>query len=181
MNEVLAAEQMARVGEPLARAWTLPRTAYTEPSVFAAEAERIFRRDWLCVARVEELAKVGDYRCVDLVDQPIAVTRARDGEIHAFSRICLHRAMPLAAGAGNASRFVCPYHNWTYELDGRLRSAPMMDGVEGFHATAAGCRPCAPRSGKVSCSSIWIPPASLWHRSSRGSGRCSPTTVSPSW
>ena len=132
MSTTLPAEQIHRVLEPLERAWTLPPAAYTDPVVFHAEVERIFRRAWHCVARIDQIAEPGDYRCVDLVDQPIVVTRDRIGEIHAFSRVCLHRAMPVAEGAGNASRFVCPYHNWTYELDGRLRSAPMMDGVDDF-------------------------------------------------
>jgi nitrite reductase/ring-hydroxylating ferredoxin subunit len=132
MPGTISAEQVARVRAPLAEAWTLPPAAYTAPAVFRAEAQRIFRRDWQCIARVDQLPNPGDYRCVDLIDQPLVISRDRTGEIHALSRICLHRAMPVAEGNGNATRFVCPYHNWTYELDGRLRSAPMMDGVNGF-------------------------------------------------
>ncbi|MCB1682947.1 MAG: aromatic ring-hydroxylating dioxygenase subunit alpha [Pseudomonadales bacterium] len=124
-------EDIARIRQPLPQACTLPPTAYRDPLVWAAEVETLFRRDWLCVARVEQLANVGDYVCADLPDQPIVVSRSSSG-LHASSRICLHRAMPIADGAGNASRFVCPYHNWTYELDGRLRSAPMMEGVQDF-------------------------------------------------
>ncbi|HEX7038279.1 MAG TPA: aromatic ring-hydroxylating dioxygenase subunit alpha [Pseudomonadales bacterium] len=131
-------EQIARLRAPLERSWTLPPAAYTEPAVFREEAARIFRREWLCVARVDQLPNPGDYRCVELLDQRIVLTRDRHGRIHALSRICLHRAMPLVEGCGNATRLVCPYHNWTYELDGRLRSAPMMDGVDGFEPGA--CR-----------------------------------------
>lgn len=134
----LTEQAMARVKAPLQRAWTLPPEAYTAADVFEAEIRQIFRRDWICVARVDQIPQPGDYRCVELVDQPIVVARARDGMIHAFSRICLHRAMPVAEGCGNATRFVCPYHNWTYELDGRLRSAPMMEGAEEFEPS--GCR-----------------------------------------
>ncbi len=135
---MLDPQALRRAVAPLPQAWTLPPAAYTSPDVFALELERIFRREWICVARVDQLARPGDYRCVDLVDQPIVVTRGRDGELHAFSRVCLHRAMPVAEGAGNVTRFVCPYHHWTYELDGRLRSAPMMEGAEGFEP--ARCR-----------------------------------------
>jgi phenylpropionate dioxygenase-like ring-hydroxylating dioxygenase large terminal subunit len=138
MSLPIDAAALARVQQPLSRAWTLPPQAYTAPAVFAAEAERLFRRQWLCVARADELPEPGDYRCLDLVDQPIVLVRGRDGELRALSRICLHRAMPVAEGAGRVTRFVCPYHHWTYELDGALRSAPMMDGVEDFDARA--CR-----------------------------------------
>ncbi len=132
MHDIFEPAEMARVTAPLERAWTLPPAAYTEPAVFAAEAARIFQREWQCVARADQVADPGDFRCVDLLDQPVVVVRGQDGRIRTFSRICLHRAMPVAEGSGNATRFVCPYHHWTYELDGRLRSAPMMEGAEGF-------------------------------------------------
>lgn len=133
-HQLLDKTALTRVREPLERAWTLPPNAYTDASVFAAEKDKIFTRDWLCVARVDQIAEVGDYVCVDLFGQPIVVARGRDSGLRAISRVCLHRAMPIAEGSGNATRFVCPYHNWTYELDGQLRSAPMMDGIEGFEA-----------------------------------------------
>jgi len=134
----LAAADLRRVAEPLNRAWTLPPAAYTDPEVFNAESQRIFQRDWICVARTDQLPARGDYVCVDLLDQPIVVVRGMDDQLRALSRICLHRAMPVVEASGNATRFVCPYHNWTYELDGRLRSAPMMESAEGFQADA--CR-----------------------------------------
>lgn len=129
---ILSPEDVARVRAPLARSSTLPPAAYIDARVFDVEVDTIFARDWVCVARQEQLSAAGDYVCVDLPGQPIVVARGRDGGLRAFSRICLHRAMPVAEGAGNASRFVCPYHHWTYELDGSLRSAPMMAGAEGF-------------------------------------------------
>lgn len=132
IRDLLGESELGRVREPLERAWTLPPAAYTSPEVFQAEVDTLFARDWICVARVDQLPESGDYVCVDLPMQPIVVTRDSQGDLNAFSRVCLHRAMPVAEGAGRATRFVCPYHNWTYELDGRLRSAPMMEGAEGF-------------------------------------------------
>ena len=132
---ILSPEDLARVRAPLARSSTLPPAAYTDARVFDVEVDTVFGRDWVCVARQEQLSDAGDYVCVDLPGQPIVVARGRDGGLRAFSRICLHRAMPVAEGAGNATRFVCPYHHWTYELDGSLRSAPMMEGAEGFEAS----------------------------------------------
>lgn len=128
----LHAEEIERVVAPLDLAWTLPPAAYTEPSIFNAECTRIFQREWICVARSEQVPNPGDFLSADLPGQPIVITRDTNGDLHALSRICLHRAMPLVAGMGNAKRFVCPYHNWTYELDGRLRSAPMMTGAREF-------------------------------------------------
>jgi phenylpropionate dioxygenase-like ring-hydroxylating dioxygenase large terminal subunit len=132
LDPILAPDAVARVRAPLERSWTLPPSAYTDPRAFEVETDTVFARDWICVARQEQLPEAGDYLCVDLPGQPVVVTRGRDGELRALSRICLHRAMPVAEGAGNATRFVCPYHHWTYELDGSLRSAPMMEGAEGF-------------------------------------------------
>ncbi len=135
---MLTEEERSRVTSPLEAAWTLPPRAYTSSDIFAEEMRRIFHRDWICVARASQLPDPGDYLCVDLVDQPIVVARDAQGSLHAMSRICLHRAMSLVEDQGNAGRFVCPYHNWTYELDGHLRSAPMMEGAAGFDPSA--CR-----------------------------------------
>lgn len=129
-------QDLQRIRRPLNEGWTLPREAYTSAAVFDAEVERIFSQSWLPVAHISQLANAGDFICVDLPNQPVVVTRNSAGELKAFSRICLHRAMPIIEGSGNATRFTCPYHQWTYELDGRLRSAPMMEGAEGFEAGA---------------------------------------------
>lgn len=136
--DVIDQTDIDRVTLPLERAFTLPPQAYTQANVFDLETEEIFFKDWVCIAREEEVPEPGDYICVDLPRQPLVLSRDLTGQLHALSRICLHRAMPVAEGSGNATRFVCPYHNWTYELDGALRSAPMMDGVEGFDVKA--CR-----------------------------------------
>ncbi len=132
---LLDADDITRVREPLERSWTLPPAAYTDKKIFEVERKTIFAHDWICVARADQLPKPGDYVCVDLLDQPIVVTRGKDTKLRGLSRICLHRAMPVTEGSGNATRFVCPYHNWTYELDGQLRSAPMMSEVEDFDAS----------------------------------------------
>ncbi len=136
LDTLLPAGALERVRAPLSQAWTLPPAAYTDPAVYRLEEERLFASSWQCVARVEQLKNPGDFITVDLPQHPIVVVRDLNGELHATSRICVHRAMPVATGCGNARRFVCPYHNWTYELDGQLRSAPMMDGVEEFDAAA---------------------------------------------
>ena len=124
--------EQTKITAPLESAWTLPPAAYTDAELFDQEAEHLFMKDWMCVAREEQVADPGDYLCVDLPQMPLVISRDLGGELHALSRVCVHRAMPVVDGSGSATRFVCPYHKWTYELDGRLRSAPMMQGAEGF-------------------------------------------------
>ena len=128
----LSASDLARVAAPLASAWTLPPPAYTDPDVWRHEVDSIFRSDWICVARSSQLAHPGDHLAVDLVDQPVLVTRDDDGVVRAMSNVCLHRSMPLVAGAGSARWIVCPYHQWSYGRDGSLHTAPMMEGATGF-------------------------------------------------
>jgi phenylpropionate dioxygenase-like ring-hydroxylating dioxygenase large terminal subunit len=118
----------------LAHASTLPPRAYTDPTAWERELSAIFRRDWVCVARADQVVDPGDYIAVDLVDQPVVAIRGDDGEIRAMSNVCLHRAMPLVAGAGSGRWIVCPYHQWSYGRDGLLHSAPMMDGAADFDA-----------------------------------------------
>src|SRR5262249_42611111 len=85
-----------------------------------------------------EVAVPGDYLTLDLVGEPLILVRDPAGAVRVLSAICRHRAMPVAAGAGHTRTFVCPYHNWTYALDGRLLGAPEMTGSPGLDP--AGCR-----------------------------------------
>jgi phenylpropionate dioxygenase-like ring-hydroxylating dioxygenase large terminal subunit len=128
----LAAHDLARVRAPLNRAWTLPPRAYTDPAVYEREDETIFRRDWICVAHVDQLPDPPGHLAVQLHDHPIVITRDETGRIRALSNVCLHRAMPLTDGAGTGRWMVCPYHQWSYGLDGGLHTAPMMEGASDF-------------------------------------------------
>lgn len=137
IEDLLAAEDLAAALRPLERASTLPAAAFTSPEIYALETERIFRKQWLCVGRVDQVAEPGDYFTTDLLGDRLVVVRARDGVLRVLSRICRHRAAEVVQGAGNARSFQCPYHAWTYQLDGELVGAPLMDGVEGFARKAA--------------------------------------------
>lgn len=130
MTTLLTDEEIARIRAPLAQAWTLPPHAYTDPSLFQSEASTIFYREWICVAREEQIPEVGDYRCVNVLNQPLIVVRDKDNSIKAMSAICPHRGMPVIDGHGRSQSFSCPYHKWKFELDGSLISAPLMDDVE---------------------------------------------------
>jgi phenylpropionate dioxygenase-like ring-hydroxylating dioxygenase large terminal subunit len=116
----------------------LPPACYTSPEFYAREMERIFRRDWLCVGRADEVAEPGDYLSLELLGEPLVMVRDAAGEVRVLSTICRHRAMPVVGGSGHARNFVCPYHTWTYGLDGRLLGAPEMSKTPGFDG--AECR-----------------------------------------
>ncbi|HXF37059.1 MAG TPA: aromatic ring-hydroxylating dioxygenase subunit alpha [Actinomycetota bacterium] len=125
---------------------TLPREAYLSPRAFELEVERIFRREWFCVGREDVLARPGDFLHVEVVGEAVLVVRDREGGLRAFHDVCRHRGSRLvldepgpAAGEkapGPSGRFrgsiVCPYHAWTYGLDGRLRNAPFLDERHGL-------------------------------------------------
>jgi len=111
---------------PFEHASTLPAASYTSPAFFEREVETIFRKEWLCVGRIDQVEAPGDYFCVDMVGEPLVVLRDAEGVLRVLSRVCRHRSMTVVEGEGNAKSFICPYHNWTYGLDGRLVGAPEM-------------------------------------------------------
>jgi len=113
---------------------TLPGRYYTSPDILAEEQERIFRRRWICVGRDDALAAPGDYVLAEIAGESIIVLRDQSGERRAFYNVCRHRGTRLCeAPRGRLSETIqCPYHAWTYALDGRLIGAPHMNEVEGF-------------------------------------------------
>ena len=119
---------------------------YLDENHYAREREDIFSREWLCVAREEDLSKPGDHRIFDLQGQSVLLVRNGEGQLRAFYNVCRHRGAQLCAVADDPHGAVlrggvlggrlirCPYHAWTYDLDGRLVNAPFMDEQEGFEA-----------------------------------------------
>ncbi len=105
---------------------SLPSLCYTDTDLLTLEIDRVFRRGWLCLGRVDEIPEVGDYFTYQLLNEPLLVVRSDPDSVSVYANVCRHRAMPVAQGAGNAKRFVCPYHAWTYDLNGALKSAPLM-------------------------------------------------------
>jgi len=115
------------------RSYTLPARLYTSADAFAQEAEAIFFRSWMYAGHTEDLAEVGSYITRQILDQNIMVIRGRDMQLRAFYNVCSHRAHELVRGAGQTKVIVCPYHAWSYHLDGRLRTARGSENVDGFN------------------------------------------------
>jgi Rieske 2Fe-2S family protein len=113
---------------------TLPAKYYVDHSFFAREMERLFRRMWVCAGRTEEIERPGQFVLRDLAGDSIIVTRSASGGVHAFHNVCRHRGTRLCTEtSGVFQRSIqCPYHAWTYALDGRLIGAPHMEEVPHF-------------------------------------------------
>jgi choline monooxygenase len=110
----------------------MPPAVYTSPDVLAAEQQHVFRKEWICVGRASAIGEPGTYLTSEIAGQPIMVLRDRAGAVRAFSNVCLHRMSVLLEGRGRVSAIVCPYHAWSYGLDGSLRAAPHMERSTGF-------------------------------------------------
>jgi len=99
---------------------------YTSEALLALEYERIFKHQWACVGRIDELPNPGDYLTADVGVVPIIVNRGDDGKLGGMINVCSHRLASVASGSGNAKRFACPYHGWVYDASGALLNAPHM-------------------------------------------------------
>ncbi len=114
------------VAVPFAQARSMPKSVYTSPEFAAEERAHIFARDWLCAGRADALPNPGDYLTMQISGEPVIVLRDAAGTLRAMSNVCRHRMSTLLEGRGNTRSIVCPYHAWTYNLDGTLRGAPAM-------------------------------------------------------
>lgn len=146
-------------GRPLSRATTLPAQAYTSEEFFAWEVGHVLRKEWQCVAHVSQIPEPGDFLNLDLLGEPLIVVHGKDGAVRALSRVCPHRSMDImpegfgyeghtlaqARGSrpdcGHTRLFLCPYHAWTFELDGKLKACPEMHQAEDFERDAFFLKP----------------------------------------
>ncbi|MGH7090474.1 MAG: aromatic ring-hydroxylating oxygenase subunit alpha, partial [Stellaceae bacterium] len=130
---------MAMARNPTERRWPeggparVPSWVYTDPEIYAREQERIFGgRTWSYVALEAEIANPGDFITTSVGDRPVVIARGLDGRINVLANRCAHRGVAFCrSDHGNAHSFVCPYHQWTYDLAGRLQSVPFRHGYKG--------------------------------------------------
>jgi choline monooxygenase len=120
-------------------AWSL----YADPAVAALERERIFAYAWQYVGHLGELGAGAGYVAGRVGDVPVVVTRDRNGVVRAFLNVCRHRGSVLATGAAARETLQCPYHAWTYGLDGELKAAPRSDREPGFDCEGIALRPAS--------------------------------------
>jgi len=116
-----------------AGAKTLPQRYFVSPEIFAEEQEKIFSKQWVLVGHQTQIAHAGDYFTAEIAGESLIIVRDKHGAIRAFYNVCRHRGARLCEEQhGHIAAIQCPYHAWTYALDGRLIGAPHMDETRGF-------------------------------------------------
>ncbi|MGE0453538.1 MAG: aromatic ring-hydroxylating dioxygenase subunit alpha [Vicinamibacteria bacterium] len=127
---------------PLGRASTLPAPLYRDADVAELERRAVFARSWQPIARLEQLAAPGAFVTAEVAGEPVVAVRGQDAVLRAFLNVCRHHAAAVASEpCGVCSVLRCPYHGWTYGLDGALKGTPDFDGVQGFDRSAYGLAP----------------------------------------
>ena len=127
----------------------LPAKCYTSPEFFEFEKRALFKKEWVCLGRADEIPNAGDYLTATIADEPLVAVRGKDGGVRVMSSVCRHRAMvitdqipkprekwwdtrPTETSGNCGHAFRCPYHYWTYNLEGDLIGAPDMARTKGF-------------------------------------------------
>jgi choline monooxygenase len=131
-------------GASLDHASTIPSSWYTENRIFELEKETVFSRSWHVAARIDQLCKPGDYVTTEVADEPIVVVRGSDNQIRGFFNACRHHAAAVMTEPhGHCQQMRCPYHGWTYSLEGELKGTPDFTGVCDFDRGSHGLLPVA--------------------------------------
>jgi carnitine monooxygenase subunit len=121
--------------------WTLPASWYTAPAVHERERERLFARSWTYAGPAEWVTEPGSYFAAHIGHIPVAVVRGSDGTLRGLVNVCRHRGHLVVEGAGCRETLQCPYHAWTYGLDGKLRRAPRSEREPGFDGAVLSLAP----------------------------------------
>ena len=141
--------------------FSLPQPFYNDARLFALDMQEIFGKEWLFAGMTCEIPAKGNYITLEIGDNPVILVRGNDGAVHGFHNVCRHRGSRLCVSdKGKVAKLVCPYHQWTYELDGRLLFAGT-DMSENFDLSAYGLKPIQVRTagGFIFISLAEQPPA----------------------
>jgi phenylpropionate dioxygenase-like ring-hydroxylating dioxygenase large terminal subunit len=125
-------EELQECLAPVSEARTLPAYCYTSDGFYAFEQEAILARDWFCVGRESAIPNPGDYFTLEVADEPLIVVRTHLGSISVLSNVCRHRAALMLNASGHCRALRCPYHGWSYDLNGHLINAPLMTRTAAF-------------------------------------------------
>ncbi len=127
---------------PLAQASTIPAPWYVDPGVAELERKAVFGRTWQAVGRADQLCEKGNFLTAELAGEPVVVVRGEDGVVRGFFNVCRHHAAAVVTEPqGHAAQFRCPYHGWTYGMDGALKGVPEFEGVCSFDRAKNGLLP----------------------------------------
>ena len=127
---------------PLAEASTIRAAWYTDERVFELERQTVFSRSWQFAARVDQLEEPGDFVTTEIAGEPIVIARGNDNVVRGFFNVCRHHAATvMTESAGHANQMRCPYHGWTYSLEGELKGTPDFGGVCNFDREQNGLAP----------------------------------------
>jgi choline monooxygenase len=128
--------------DPLERAWTIPAPWYRDSRVEELERASVFSATWQVVGRLDQVREKGQFLTADVAGEPVVVVRGDDGQLRAFYNVCRHHAAAVVTEAqGRAKQFRCPYHGWTYGIDGALKGMVEFDGVCNFDRDKNGLVP----------------------------------------
>ena len=130
-QSLLAALQRT-ANSTLESASSLPPPIYHDREFLELEKSCLFGKEWICLGRTAEIPEPGDYICRNITGSPVFALRQRDDSLKVFANVCVHRSAQLLSGSGHVSRISCPYHSWTYDLDGQLIGAPFMSQTKDF-------------------------------------------------
>ncbi len=120
---------------------SLRADAYTDSQWYQVDLQEIISKTWQWVCHAEKLREPGSFMTIEIAGKPIVVVRDREGTLRAFYNVCKHRAHKLLTGEGKAARIMCPYHAWTYKLDGQLAGAPHTQHLQNFDPKAIWLEP----------------------------------------
>ena len=144
MNEASIPEILNSYNDraPLAEALTIPAPWYVDDRIAALERKTVFSRTWQVVGRADQVRKPGDYLTANVAGEPIVVVRGQDNQLGAFFNVCRHHAAAvMTEPCGHATILRCPYHGWSYGLDGALKGVPEFAGVQNFDPAKNGLVP----------------------------------------
>ena len=126
-------EQLAKVLPDPNSSPGIPPACYADTEILKQEINAIFHRGWVCLGRGDRWVNTGDYSAVDIGGIPVIVVRNKVGELKAFANSCRHRSSRILSGDGNCNKLKCPFHWWTYDLDGKLKVYPRMEKAVDFN------------------------------------------------
>ena len=127
---------------PLEVAWTIPATWYVDERVMELEQRTVFAHSWQLVGRVDQLSEPGQYVTAEIAGEPMVIVRGNDNVLRGFFNVCRHHAAAvMTEPQGRSPQLRCPYHGWTYSLEGELKGTPDFAGVCNFDRAANGLVP----------------------------------------